>query len=35
MQRYYFAIKVCLVKAMVFTMVMYGFEGWTIKKAEC
>ena len=35
MQRYYFAIKVCLVKAMVFTMVMYGCESWTIKKAEC
>jgi len=27
--------KVCLVKAMVFPVVMYGFEGWTIKKAEC
>ena len=27
--------KVCLVKAMVFTVVMYGCEGWTIKKAEC
>ena len=26
--------KVCLVKAMVFPVVMYGFEGWTIKKAE-
>ena len=24
-----------LVKAMVFTVVMYGFESWTIKKAEC
>ena len=27
--------KVCLVKAMVFLVVMYGCEGWTIKKAEC
>ena len=27
--------KVCLVKTMVFTMVMYGCESWTIKKAEC
>ena len=27
--------KVCLVKAMVFPVVMYGFESWTIKKAEC
>ena len=26
--------KVCLVKAMVFTAVMYGRESWTIKKAE-
>ena len=28
-------IKVCLVKAMVFPVVMYGYESWTIKKAEC
>ena len=27
--------KVRLVKAMVFPMVMYGCESWTIKKAEC
>ena len=27
--------KVHLVKAMVFPIVMYGFESWTIKKAEC
>ena len=27
--------KVCLVKAMVFPMVMYGCENWTVKKAEC
>ena len=26
--------EVCLVKAMVFPVVMYGCEGWTIKKAE-
>ena len=29
------ATKVCLVKAMVFPVVMYGCESWTIKKAEC
>ena len=28
-------IKVCIVKAMVFPVVMYGRESWTIKKAEC
>ena len=27
--------KVCLVKAMVFPIVMYGCDNWTIKKAEC
>ena len=27
--------KVCLVKALVFPVVMYGCESWTIKKAEC
>ena len=27
--------KVCLVKAMVFPVVMYGCENWIIKKAEC
>ena len=27
--------KVCLVKAMVFPVVMYGCENWTVKKAEC
>ena len=26
--------KVCLVKAMVFPVVIYGFESWTMKKAE-
>ena len=29
------SIKVCLVKAMVFPVVMYGCEHWTVKKAEC
>ena len=28
-------IKVCLVKAMVFPVIMYGCKSWTIKKAEC
>ena len=27
--------KVCLVKAMVFAVIMHGCESWTIKKAEC
>ena len=27
--------KVCLVKAMVFPVVMYGCESWTVKKGEC
>ena len=31
-QRHYFAHKV---KVMVFPVVMYGYESWTIKKAEC
>ena len=26
--------KVCLIKAMVFPVVMYGYENWTVKKAE-
>ena len=26
--------KVCLVKAMIFPVVMYGYESWTVKKAE-
>ena len=30
-----FMTKVHLVKAMVFPVVMYGCESWTIKKAEC
>ena len=29
-----FPTKVCLVKAMVFPVVMYGYESWTVKKAE-
>ena len=33
-QRHYFADKGLLVKAMVFPVVMYGCESWTIKKAE-
>ena len=27
--------KVCLVKVMIFPVVMYGCESWTVKKAEC
>ena len=27
--------KVRLIKDMVFPVVMYGFESWTVKKAEC
>ena len=27
--------KVYIVKAMVFLLVMYGYESWTVKKAEC
>ena len=27
--------KICLVQAMVFPVVMYGCESWTVKKAEC
>ena len=30
-----FSTKVCLVKAVVFPVVMYGCESWTIKKPEC
>jgi len=30
-----FPTKVHLIKAMVFPVVMYGFESWTTKKAEC
>ena len=31
----YLPTKVCLIKAIVFPVVMYGYESWTIKKAEC
>ena len=34
-QRHYFVNSVHLVKAVVFPVVMYGCENWTIKKAEC
>ena len=27
--------KVCIVKAIVFPVVMDGYESWTVKKAEC
>ena len=27
--------KVRLVKAMIFPVIMYGYESWTVKKAEC
>ena len=33
-QRHYFAAKGRLVEAMVFPVVMYGCESWTVKKAE-
>ena len=33
-QRYYFANKGHLVKAMIFPVVIYGCESWTVKKAE-
>ena len=33
-QRPYFANKVRLVKAMVFPVVMYGCDSWTMKKAQ-
>ena len=33
-QKHYFATNVRLVKAMVFPVVMYGCESWTVKKAE-
>ena len=34
-QRHSLSTKVRLVKAMVFPVVMYGCESWTVKKAEC
>ena len=33
-ERHYFDHKICLVKAVVFPVVMHGCESWTIKKAE-
>ena len=33
-QRHHFANKVCIVKVLVYPVVMYGCESWTIKKAE-
>ena len=33
-QRHHFANKISIIKAMVFPVVMYGCENWTIKKAE-
>ena len=33
-QRHHFVNKGCIVKALVFPVVMYGCESWTIKKAE-
>ena len=33
-QRHDLPTKICIVKAMVFPVVMYGCESWTIKKAE-
>ena len=34
-QRYHFAEKFCIVKNMVFPVVMYGCENWTVKQGEC
>ena len=34
-QRHYWQMNVRLVKAVVFPVVMYGCESWTVKKAEC
>ena len=34
MQRLHFDSKVCVVKAVVFPVVIYGCKSWTIKKAE-
>ena len=34
-QRYHLTTKVHIVKAMIFPVVLYGCEGWTVKKAEC
>ena len=34
-QRHHFTDKVCIIKGMVFPVVMYECESWSIKKAEC
>ena len=34
-QRHYLLTKICLVKAMIFPVVMYRYESWALKKAEC
>ena len=34
-QRHYLPTKVRLVKAIVYPVVMYGYESWTVKEAEC
>ena len=34
-QRHYFSTKARLVKTMIFPVVMYGCESWTVKKVEC
>ena len=34
-QKYHFANKFCVVKAMIFSVVMYRCGSWAIKKAEC
>ena len=34
-QRHYLPTKICLVKTLFFSVVMYGCESWTIQKAEC
>ena len=33
-ETHYFASRVCIVKAIIFPVVKYGCESWTIKKAE-
>ena len=34
-QRHYFSVKDCIVKTMIFLVILCGCESWTIKKAEC
>ena len=33
--RHHFGTKICIVKVVVFPVVMYGCENWNIRKAEC